>query len=824
MSSIVADATGIIPLRLSRALKRTAKFKQPLTRQPEQTGVGFMYGLQLNLFNLLLVAASPRLRVSLSPTGRALLVAALLISAYALVRYWRSLEGRSSKVRFSLVGLRAITLVLMSCALAGVRVDYEATMRARLLLSSARESEARIESAATDAGERGKVREQMIAALKRKGIEVAAQDAEGSVEVTDDGNVEVANDGEGFIAAALLTDGAMSVADARREVERVSENGGGVPVYVVAYSGQSEGASIALESVQVLGRAVRGVPVAVRCTIHARGMKGRETLLTISDDAKVQASARVVWTSDDERQAVTLSVVPKVAGWIDYSAKVEAAGGSDASSPSRPFTLYVENKRWRVLFFEGEPTWESKFIRRALEQSGLFEVDYFAQVSRVAAVGTSIEAVEQKRQEGGSENDAGKNVKQGSTPEALLHAALQNAARLNAYDSVIVGATPNALLSSAESARLNAWVERRGGGLIILGGNSFNGSVAAPGGKLYSLLPTEIGAQGLASPSEGISRGRPLEAEKTRGNLFLTPTEEGAGALSGYLNASEEAGAKSATLTGQGFRLGVLRPGAMTLAVAEKPGANGMSEEGLAQIAAMRYGLGRTLVFAPADSWRIRTSASGEEDRAGGPFAALWQGLVLWTSAGARAPVEIVLSDESPPEGSEVWAEIRVRDASFAPLKIEKLNARLQPLTEDTNDASQVSAQPQEVAFSPDAVGASVWRARLRLSIRGRFALEVDYVASGGNGSVEKQFAVVAQTPQETGAALDTLRRVSRDTGGDLVTPGEIESIVERLAATSLSRETVSRTWEMRSWWPVAFIIPLILSAEWFLRRWWKID
>jgi hypothetical protein len=775
-----------------------------------------MTKMKILLYNVLLVAASPRLCVSASPTGRALLVAALLISAYALVRYWRSLEGRSNRVRFSLVGMRAITLALMLCALAGVEVEYEATMRARLLLGWARGNSVGIESATLETGERDKAAAQMIAALKRKGIEVVARDAVGSVEAV--------SDSEGFIAAALLTDGAMSASDARREVERMSESGGGVPVYVFGDFGQSVGASISLEGVKVLGGAVRGVPVGVRCVVHASGMNGRESLVTIADDAKVQASTRVRWTGDDERQAVTLTVVPKVTGWIDYSAKVEAAGDSDASSLARPFTLYVENKRLRVLFFEGEPTWESKFIRRALEQSGLFEVDYFAQVSRAATVGTSVEAVERKQQEAGSEDEAGRNVKTGSAPEALLHAALQNAARLNAYDSVIVGATPNALLSSAESARLRAWVERRGGGLIVLGGNSFNGSIAAPGGKLYSLLPTEIVAQGLASQSEAVSQGRPLEAEKTRGNLFLTPTEEGAGALSGYLNASEEAGAKSATLTGQGFRLGAMRPGATTLAVAGKPDANATSEEGAGLIAAMRYGLGRTLVFAPADSWRIRTSASGEEDRAGGPFTALWQGLVLWTSSGARAPVEIVLSDESPSEEGEVWAEIHVRDASFAPLKIEKLSARLQPLTEDTGDASQTSAQPREVAFAPDVMNTSVWRARLRLRERGRFVLEADYVASGVKGSVEKQFAVVARTPEERGAALDTLRRVSRETGGDLVTPDEIESTIERLAAISPGRESVRRTWEVRSWWPLALIVPLLLSAEWFARRWWRID
>jgi hypothetical protein len=170
--------------------------------------------IKMLLFNLLFVAVSPRLGVSLSPTGRALLVAALLISVYALVRYWRSLVGGSNKVRFSLVGLRAITLALMSCALAGVQVDYEATMRARLLLIAARERDESVESATTEAGGRGKISEQMIAALKRKGIEVAAQDAAGSI--------GVANDGEGFIAAAVLTDGAMNAPAARREVEHRS--------------------------------------------------------------------------------------------------------------------------------------------------------------------------------------------------------------------------------------------------------------------------------------------------------------------------------------------------------------------------------------------------------------------------------------------------------------------------------------------------------------------------------------------------------------------------------------------------------------------------
>jgi hypothetical protein len=488
----------------------------------------------------------------------------------------------------------------------------------------------------------------------------------------------------------------------------------------------------------------------------------------------------------------------------------------------------VEERRLRVLFFESEPTWEAKFIRRALEQSGLFEVDYLAQVSRAATVGISEEASEQKNEEAGTGSEGTASTKKqsgaGGTPEAKLHAALSSATRLNAYDCVIVGATQNTLLSSSESALLREWVERRGGGLIVLGGNSFNGSIVAPGGKLHALLPAEIGAPQLANGGQDVSRGRPLEVEKMHGGSSFTPTEAGAsGALTGYLNASEGSAAKADMLTGQGLRLGSLHPGATALAVTGQAGASGTSEAGAALIAAMRYGAGRTLLFAPADSWRIRTSASDDGSNVGGAFDALWQGLVLWTAAGAGKPVEMVLSDESPAVGSNVTMEIRARDASFTPLKIEKLNARLQPLTEDVGDDSVALPQPREISFAPDALDKSVWRARFTTPTQGRFVLETEYTAGGRSGTIEKHFAVVAASTQEAGASFDTLNRVSRESGGGMIN-ADTNVLVERLAAIPSSAESVRRTWDLRSWWPLALLIPLLLSTEWFLRRWWKTD
>jgi len=277
-------------------------------------------------------------RVSASPVGRALFAGALLISAYALVRYWRSLGARPHKVRFTLVGLRAVTLVLMSLALSGLTVEYEGAARARVLLVSS--------LAASREAEGGKalgldeaVTAQIARTLQARGFEVASEK---------DSSNELSNGDEGFSASVLVTDGAMSSLEARRAVLSLSERVGVAPVYVFADSRASAGASVALESVSVMGRAVRGVPLSIRCDVHARGMSGRESLITVSDDAKVQASARIAWTVDDERQSVVLTFVPKTTGWIDYNAKVEAPGDEKPSILARPFSLYVEERRLRI--------------------------------------------------------------------------------------------------------------------------------------------------------------------------------------------------------------------------------------------------------------------------------------------------------------------------------------------------------------------------------------------------------------------------------------------------------------------------------------------
>jgi hypothetical protein len=439
-----------------------------------------------------------------------------------------------------------------------------------------------------------------------------------------------------------------------------------------------------------------------------------------------------------------------------------------------------------------------------LQEAELFEVDYFAQVSKIAIAGAD---------EPSGENPGGKTGGGDESPMAKLHGILANAARLNAYDVVIFGASPDSMLSNAEATRLRDWVERRGGGLVILGGNAFAGSVAASNAKLSAILPAELESGNLRVDARTM-RGAPMEADKPRNRVALTPTQAGAGGpLRGFLSASE--GNRSLAVLSGESRLGALRTGASVLAVSAAAGPDGTSESGNPLMVARRFGAGRTMIFAPADSWRMRTGASGEGSETGGPFASLWQGIVLWASATARPPVELTLSAESPAASSEVVAELVVRDEAYAPLNIERVNAQLLVSQEGAEQAAPV----QQIAFSPDAIESRIWRARFTADQPGRFSLKIDYVAAGRAGSAEKYFAVVAPMSPAAGAGRDALQRLARETGGELFNAADLDSFADRIAKLPREGRTVRASWELRTWWPLALIIPLLLSAEWLLLK-----
>src|ERR1051325_3935308 len=129
-----------------------------------------------------------------SNVWRALAVAALAVSAFALNRYRQSLAEHTRRRRLSLVALRAVSFLLLICALAGVRLDYESSSPGRVLLRHAR-----AEGLSAQGKADGAVVERAIAAaLRSRGFNPAPSTDAGIY--TSGGSEEGIRGGEGLKA------------------------------------------------------------------------------------------------------------------------------------------------------------------------------------------------------------------------------------------------------------------------------------------------------------------------------------------------------------------------------------------------------------------------------------------------------------------------------------------------------------------------------------------------------------------------------------------------------------------------------------------------
>src|SRR6185503_2106776 len=241
--------------------------------------------------------------------------------------------------------------------------------------------------------------------------------------------------------------------------------------------------------------------------------------------------------------------------------------------------------------------------------------------------------------------------------ERNMHSILADFKQLARYDCVIAGPMDAAMVSERESQNINQFVERRGGGFVILGGNDFNGSILSASSRLANLCPATVSLNNN-------SRQEPVAPSPVETKTLLAPTSEGESLFWSYTNNISIS--SIGPLSDSYLRVKSLKPGAVRLAVA------GAEKQTL--IAAQPYGYGRTLLFAPADSWRIQLA---ESDETKGHFAALWQNIALWAAGNAEAATNIRLQTSAIEAGTEMRAYLTARDDSFNPLMSFSIKAAL---------------------------------------------------------------------------------------------------------------------------------------------------
>jgi uncharacterized membrane protein len=557
-----------------------------------------------------------------------------------------------------------------------------------------------------------------------------------------------------------------------------------IPVHTVGFGRERAAHDVELDDAVVAPRALADSRIAAKITFHQRGYAGAKMNLTVRDvsagQSKVLASRTINLGPDANLQTETLMFDIGGAGARTLQiAAVPLPGEENTSNNTLTRVVNVGSDPRRILYVEGEPRWEFKFIREAEED------DRMVQISSMVRT---------------SEN---KIYRQGiSSPAELASGFPGRAEDLFAYQGLIIGSVEAGYFTPAQQELIHQFVDRRGGGLLLLGGQFSLADGGWNATNLTDLFPTTL-------PTQAGTFHR--EADPRNGTTHTFAELAPGGADSIITRLVDDPAANSAKWKKLPYLMDYEDPGA------PKPGAAVLADmitpEGrkLPLLITENFGRGRTAIMATGGSWRWQMS-SPLGDTAHHLF---WQQLLRWLVSDTPGHVTASVPAQMLLDNGAVTLTADVRDREFNPAPDAKVEAHIL-------GPSGVSALV-EMAPAPDSPGQ--FQAAWSAPKTGAYLTEVTAQRNGtelGRDVLTFQRMDGVAENFHTEQNRELLERLATQTGGQYWKPADLGKLAGAIPFSEAGvtvRETKD-LWDL----PLVFLVLLLLRfSEWWLRRKWGI-
>jgi uncharacterized membrane protein len=491
-------------------------------------------------------------------------------------------------------------------------------------------------------------------------------------------------------------------------------------------------------------------------------------------------SHKVVPLSSGSPVNETFTVSPNSLNPTVYTAEIAAEPGEAITeNNSRSVLVSPAGRKRRVLTIAGAPGFEHSFLIRALSQDPGLELD------SVVRKGKNEESADTFLVQAG-----------GGRASSLLSGFPATRDVLFGYDAIVIANVEGDFFTRAQLSLASDFVAERGGGLLVLGGRSFEqrGLIGTP---LEAVLPVE-----LSDRRGAVRRPATEEAPAPQNRLVLTPEGESHPVM--RIGSSSEATRKlwnSFPSLASSAAVGGPRPGATVLAVTSTP-----SGVVLPVVAVQRFGRGRSMVFAGEASWRWKMLQSST-DRS---YEFFWRQALRWLATEAPDPVSLTLPAEIE-SGDSMSIELDTRDRSFEPVPDATVSATM---TAPGGETRPVPLRPGGkgkfvAAETPDNAG--LYRVHAEAK-RGAVSL----------GAADRWFYVGGSDREFADPRLNEglLRRLARESGGKYVRAADAGQIISALRSSAPRTVEPERRDLWHEPWALALVIGL-LAGEWMLRRRW---
>ena len=579
-------------------------------------------------------------------------------------------------------------------------------------------------------------------------------------------------------AILLLSDGSQNTAelaetgigaDALQAIENRR-----LPVHTIGFGEEEPARDVELEDVSVRATAATNARIAATISLAQHGYTGQKATLTVRDGNSLLAARQIALGAEGQIQSEPLFIPVGSAGAKNLTFAIEPLSGEQNvanNALSRP--VLVSDAKRRILYVEGEPRWEYKFIRRAEDDDPTVQ---FVSMLRT------------------SEN---KIYRQGiGDPSELADGFPARPEDLFAYSGIVIGSVAADYFSPLQQELLHEYVDRRGGGILFLGGRRSLSDGGWGASSLNDLLPTflpsgnrnfhrdpatvRLTAQGLDSPITRILDDPEQNAERWGKLTYLADYEDP----------------------------GDPKPGATVLAEMHA------GRRTMPLLITQNYGHGRTAILATGGTWRWQMS-----EPLGDPSHRLfWQQLLRWLIADTPGPVTASMPTRLLMDRGEVRLTAQVRDRQFQPDADARVTAHI------------VGPQGIDalVDMRPSQDQAGEYEADWTAEKPGPYLAEVTAETPGSNPPQLGQGVLTFQREDgvaenfHTGRNRRLLQQLSAETGGQYWKPSDLKNLPRNISYSEagISVRSTRELWNM----PVVFLLLLGLpGSEWLLRRKWGV-
>jgi uncharacterized membrane protein len=542
-----------------------------------------------------------------------------------------------------------------------------------------------------------------------------------------------------------------------------------IPVHTIGYGREKFDRDIEIADVAVPQRALAESRLNAQVTLQHAGYRNQRARLSLKEGSKVLATQEVALKGDGQ-QTESITFQAGAPGPRNLQFSVEPLSGEENTANNTVTRLIqVETRKPKVLYVEGEPRWEYKFIRRAIGEDPTLHL--------VSMLRTTENKIYRQGVSASTELEQGFPAK---------------AEELFAYDGVIIGNVEIGYFTPAQQELIREFANRRGGGVLFLGGRAALSDGGYANSPLAEMLPVTLP-----------NRRGTFEREHTSVALTGAGRENIITRLEDHLGKNAERW-KQMPQIADVQELGSAKPAALVLLETAGRGRTPL-------LVIQNYGRGRVAVLGTGGTWRWQM----QQDLSDKTHERFWQQMLRYLVSGTPGPVSGSTPRQVLADDTRLPLRAEVRGKDFQPLANARVEARMVG-PEGLADTVEMSPVANE-----EGVYAAEWKAEKPGSYLSEIVVTQDDKEVGRDVVMFRREDGIAENFRAA-QNRELLEKLAEQTGGKYYRSADADKLLSEISyseAGITTRETRD-LWDM----PIVFFAAILLrGSEWLLRRRWGV-